>query len=129
MTQTQKPTANLPSWAKPLTRPARYKALHGGRRGAKSWTVGQILVLQAAERPLRVACVREHQNSIAESSKQVLEDSIHRLGLSERFILQRDHIYGWNGSHFFFRGLSKVTEQSIRSWEGVDRVWVAPPDR
>ncbi len=124
MTQTQKLTANLPSWAKPLARPVRYKALYGGRGGGKSWTAGQIHVLQAAERPLRVACVREHQNSIAESSKQVLEDSIHRLGLDDHFIIQRDHIYGRNGSHFFFRGLSKVTEQSIRSWEGVDRVWV-----
>ena len=76
MTLTLAPTANLPTWAKPLTRPARYKVVYGGRGGAKSWTVAQLLTLQAVQEPLRVACVREYQVSIAESSKQVIEDSI-----------------------------------------------------
>ena len=118
------PIAHLPTWAKPLNKPARYKVLYGGRGSAKSWTVAQMLVLRAVTEPIRVACVREFQRSIAESSKQVIEDSIHRLGLTDHFIIRRDHIYGRNGSHFFFRGMSKVTEQSIRGWEAVDVVWV-----
>ena len=53
-------TAHLPNWAKPLTRPARYKVLYGGRGSGKTWTTAMLLALRASERPLRVACVREY---------------------------------------------------------------------
>ena len=115
--------AHLPTWAKPLTRPARYKALHGGRGSAKSWTVAAILLLQAMENPLRVLCAREVQKSIEESSKQVLEDAIARLGFSEFWDVRRERIYGANGSVFRFRGMNSVTNRNVRSLEGVDRVW------
>ena len=123
------PTANLPAWAKPLARPARYKVIHGGRGSAKTWTVATLLVLQSVECPIRVACVREFQRSIQESAKRTIEDSIDRLGLRSHFNIQRDNIYGRNGSHFFFRGMSTSTEEAIRGWEAVDVVWVEEAQR
>ena len=123
------PTANLPAWAKPLARPARYKVIHGGRGGAKTWTVAALLVLRSVECPIRVACVREFQRSIQESAKRTIEDSIDRLGLRPHFNIQRDNIYGRNGSHFFFRGMSTSTEEAIRGWEAVDVVWVEEAQR
>ena len=123
------PTANLPAWAKPLARPARYKVVHGGRGSAKTWTVATLLVLQSVECPIRVACVREYQRSIQESAKRTIEDSIDRLGLRSHFNIQRDNIYGRNGSHFFFRGMSTSTEEAIRGWEAVDVVWVEEAQR
>ena len=121
--------AQLPAWAKPLTRPARYKVLYGGRGSGKTWTTATLLVLRAAERPLRVACVREYQKSIHESAKRTIEDSIGRLGLGAHFEIQRDYIRGRNGSLFFFRGMSTSTEEAIRGWEAVDAVWVEEAQR
>ncbi len=121
--------AQLPAWAKPLTRPARYKVLYGGRGSGKTWTTATLLVLRAAERPLRVACVREYQKSIHESAKRTIEDSIGRLGLGAHFEVQRDYIRGRNGSLFFFRGMSTSTEEAIRGWEAVDAVWVEEAQR
>ncbi len=121
--------AHLPRWADQLLKAARYKVLYGGRGGAKTWTVAILLVLMAAQRPMRWACVREYQRSIQESAKRTIEDSIHRMGLSNHFIIQRDHIYGKNGSHFFFRGMSDTSAESIRGWEAVDGVWVEEAHR
>ena len=121
--------AQLPAWAKPLTRPARYKVLYGGRGSGKTWTTATLLVLRAAERPLRVACVREYQKSIHESAKRTIEDSIGRMGLGAHFEVQRDYIRGRHGSLFFFRGMSTSTEEAIRGWEAVDAVWVEEAQR
>lgn len=106
-----------------LFRPARYKVLFGGRGGAKSWGVARALLLQAAERPLRVLCAREFQNSIADSVHKLLADQADALGLGAFFDVQQRTIVGRNGSEFSFAGLHhNVT--SIKSFEGVDRCWV-----
>ena len=123
MTQIQKLAANLPSWAKPLLRPARYKAVYGGRGSAKSWTTAALLLLTGMERPLRILCVREVQRSIEESSKQVLEDTIQRVCPPGFWDVRRERIVGANGSSFRFRGMNSVTNRNVRSLEGVNVVW------
>ena len=115
--------AHLPDWAEPLLKPARYKVLYGGRGGGKSWTVATLLLLMGAERPLRIVCMRETQKSIAESSKQVLEDTIRALGLESYWDIKRDWIRGQSGTVFRFHGMNDVTNKNIRSLEGVDIVW------
>lgn len=119
----------LATWSRPLFEPHRYKVLYGGRASGKTWQVAAALVIQAAQQPLRIACVREHQKSIAESAKRTLERWIEAAGLTDRFVVQRDQILGRNGSQFFFRGMSTSTEESIRGWESVDRVWVEEAQR
>src|SRR4051812_43998334 len=72
--------AEVPRALKPLLRPARYKAAHGGRGGAKSHFFAEQLVARCAQQPTRAACIREVQNSLKESVKQLLVDKIAKLG-------------------------------------------------
>jgi phage terminase large subunit len=117
--------ADFPAKLQPLFRPARYKVLYGGRGGAKSWGIARALLIQAAERPLRVLCTREVQKSIKDSVHRLLHDQIKALGYEGLFeVVQSEIRHKTNGSLFLFAGLSDQTVDSIKSFEGVDVVWV-----
>lgn len=107
-----------------LFTPKRYKVAYGGRGGSKSWGFARALLMEAAERPLRILCAREVQKSIKESVHQLLSDQIELLGLSEEYSITQTEIKGRNGSLFSFAGLSNQTSISIKSYEGYDRCWV-----
>jgi len=107
-----------------LNTPARYKVAHGGRGSGKSWTVARMLVLLAASRPLRVLCARETQKSIQESVHRLLKDQIDMLGLRDAFDVQETRILGRNGSDFAFAGIRQQGVTNLKSFEGVDVVWV-----
>ena len=94
-----------------------------------SWSVSGMLILMGTQRPLRIACVREVQSSITESSKRALESWIKRLGLGNFYRVQKYTINGSNGTYFFFQGLSGATEESIKSWEDIDMVWFEEAQR
>lgn len=113
----------LPLKFAPMFRPMRFKALWGGRGGAKSHTIAEALVVAAAGRPLRILCARETQKSIKESSKKLLEIKIEKLGLSKFFTITLTEIRGLNGSVFLFEGL-RTNPEAIKSMEGIDIVWV-----
>lgn len=53
----------------------------------------------------------------------MLADQIQALGLGEFYEVQQTVIKGRNGTEFLFAGLSDQTSQSIKSYEGVDKVW------
>jgi phage terminase large subunit len=107
-----------------LFEPARYKVAYGGRGSAKSWSVARALLLQATTKPLRVLCTREVQKSIKQSVHKLLSDQIQALGLGHFFEILETEIRGVNGSEFSFAGLASHTIDSIKSFEGCDRVWV-----
>jgi phage terminase large subunit len=46
------------------------------------------------------------------------------MGLGSFFAVTQNEIRGANGSEFIFAGLSNLTAESIKSYEGVDIVWV-----
>jgi len=50
-----------------LFEPSRYKILYGGRGSAKSWSVARALIAIAVQKPTRILCARELQNSISDS--------------------------------------------------------------
>ena len=114
----------LPEKIAPIFRPRRYKVLHGGRGGAKSWSVAAVLLVMAAERPLRILCAREVQKSMRDSVHRLLKDQVVRLGLHAFFEVLDTEIRGANGSLFLFSGLQSHTVDSIKSYEGVDIVWI-----
>lgn len=116
--------AQFPAKLKCLFRPKRYKVAHGGRGSAKSWGFARALLIQAAQRPLRVLCAREVQKSIKDSVHRLLTDQIQALGLGGSFEVFETEIRGRNGSLFLFAGLAQHTVESIKSYEGVDVVWV-----
>lgn len=107
-----------------LFQPKRYKVLFGGRGGAKSWGVSRALIILAASRPMRVLCAREVQKSMRDSVHRLLKDQIEAMGYSGFYQTLESEIRGNNGSLFLFTGLQSHTVDSIKSFEGVDVVWV-----
>lgn len=114
----------FPDYAEALFTPKRYKVLYGGRGSAKSWSVARALLIQAAQAPMRVLCTREVQKSIKDSVHRLLSDQIQAMGLGGFYEVLETEIRGKNGSIFLFSGLLQHTIDSIKSFEGVDRVWV-----
>lgn len=116
--------AEFPAKLQFLFRSARYKVAYGGRGSGKSWSFARALLIQAAEKPLRVLCAREVQKSIKDSVHRLLADQIEALGLQSVYEVMETEIRGVNGSLFVFSGLLQQTIDSIKSFEGIDRVWV-----
>lgn len=104
--------------------PHRYKVAYGGRGSGKSWGFARALLIQGASAPLRILCTREVQKSIADSVHKLLADQISGLGLTDFYEVQQTTIRGRNGTEIIFAGLQSHTVDSIKSYEGVDRVWV-----
>ncbi|WP_230207077.1 PBSX family phage terminase large subunit [Novosphingobium sp. Gsoil 351] len=124
----------LPDWATWLDvrqndshEPVRHRVFFGGRGGAKSWTIALKLIERARRCPTRILCLREFQNSMRDSSKKLIEDSIERMemgpGGDRFFSFTEREIRGRNGSVFTFVGLNGK-DASIKSYEGYDLAWV-----
>lgn len=120
-------TAELPAYADVLFGAQRYTVLYGGRAAGRSWSVARALLIQAAERPLRVLCARELQNSIKDSVHRLLTDQIALLGLPGYTVTQYE-IRHANGSLFLFEGL-RYNVNRIKSLEGIDVAWVEEAER
>lgn len=101
----------------------REAAVWGGRYSLKSHSVARCLLIKAREKKKRIGCFREFQNSIAESSYQLLADLIHKYKLNDFELTQNSIVNKINGSDFLFKGLWN-NEQSIKSIEGIDIAWV-----
>jgi phage terminase large subunit len=108
----------------PLLKPARYKAAHGGRGGAKSHFFAEQLVLRCFARETRAACIREVQNSLKESVRQLIIDKIQKFGLGGFFEVLEGEIRGANGSLIIFKGMQSYNAENIKSLEGFDIAWV-----
>ena len=103
----------LPEKLAPLFEPRRYKVLHGGRGGGKSWSVAAVLLAMAADQPLRILCAREIQKSMRDSVHRLLRDQIVKLGMEQFYEVFDTEIRGANGSLFLFTGLQSHTVDSI----------------
>lgn len=107
-----------------LTEKARYKVAHGGRGGAKSWSIARALIAHALQGKHLILCVREFQSSIADSVHKLLKDQIAAMGLSPFFDATENEIRcRVTGSKFIFKGLRRNINE-IKSTEGVTIVWV-----
>jgi phage terminase large subunit len=113
----------FPQKLRVLFEPKRYKVAHGGRGGAKSWGFARAQLILGAQRKLRILCTREVQKSLKDSVHKLLSDQIQALGLGQFYEVQAAVIKGANGTEFLFAGLSDLTAESIKSFEGVDIVW------
>lgn len=118
----------LPAAFRELFLPARHKAYHGGRGGAKSHSFATVLAIMGKQRPLRWLCTREIQKSIRTSVKQLLDDKIRDLGLGDHYTSTDRGLAGRNGTEFLFAGL-RTNPENIKSMEGLDGVWVEEADR
>lgn len=102
----------------------RHAVIEGGRYSLKSHTVARFLLLTARSKRVRIACLRQFQKNIADSSYQLLIDLIQQYGFSE-FVWTNDTITNTNtGSTFIFKGLDRNVETTIKSLEGIDMAWI-----
>lgn len=108
----------------PLVGPARYKGAYGGRGGAKSHFFAEMLVLRCYAKTTRAVCIREIQNSIKDSVKQLLTDKIQSLGLGGAFNVLDSEIRGPRGSLIVFKGMQSYNADNIKSLEAYDIAWV-----
>ena len=106
-----------------LFKPARYKVARGGRGSGKSWGFARAILLRCVDQQTRVLCTREVQKSIKQSVHQLLSDQIEAMGLSALFEVLQTEIRGPHGSQIFFSGLSDITADQLKSFEGVDIAW------
>ncbi len=103
---------------------APYKVAHGGRGSTKSWSFARALLLHGVAKAIRVLCIREVQKSIKDSVHQLLKDQIMVLGLEAIYEVKETEIVSRrNGTRFLFVGLSELTADSIKSYEGIDIAW------
>jgi len=116
----QTPEAFAPLWE----RHARYKGAWGGRGSGKSHDRAQACVIDML-RGHRIVGVREVQNTIRDSVKQLVEDYITHMGVAEHFEKVRDEIRcPATGGNMIFRGLRDYSAESIKSLEGYTRCWI-----
>ena len=106
-----------------LTKTARYKGYYSGRGCAKSHTFAEAALILAAKRGWLWLCCREHQKSIRDSVKALLDAKIVDSGLVDYFHSTNNEIGARSGGGFIFEGLANNV-QGIRSKEGVNAVWI-----
>ncbi len=116
--------ANIPAIFEPLFKPKRYKVFYGGRGGGKSQNFAAALIIISYSKKMLILCVRQIQNSIADSVHKLLKEQIEALGLLSAFDITDTNIRcKRTGSEFIFKGIMRnITE--IKSTQGVDILWV-----
>ena len=108
----------------PLLTPKRYKGAYGGRGGAKSHFFAERALKTCVARPTRIVCIREIQESIRDSVRQLLVDKIQKLGVGHLFTALDSEIRGPNGSLIIFKGMQSYNAETIKSLEAYDIAWV-----
>lgn len=83
-----------------------------------------MLIVRCFTQTTRAACIREVQNSIKDSVRQLLIDKIQKMGLGYAFDVLDQEIRGHNGSLIIFKGMQSYNAENIKSLEGFDIAWV-----
>ena len=106
--------------------PHTHNIITGGRGGAKTRTVGSLIVEIMKQSPLNVICGREIQKSLKESSFAVMKNEIERSDYGDYFTIRESDstITSWTGGRAVFTGLQQHTTDSIKSYEGFHWVWI-----
>ena len=119
---------NLPPKLLPLTDPEvfnkyQYFIIKGGRGGAKSQSVGRLILYLAEKYKLRIVCGRETQNSISESVYSLHADLIREFQLN--FDIQASKITSRvTESTINYRGFRDQGAFNVQGLEGVDLVHI-----
>lgn len=82
------------------------------------------MILRCYQQRTRAVCIRETQNSIKDSVKQLLSDKISALGLGREFGVLETEIRGPDGSLIIFKGMQSYNADNIKSLEAYDIAWV-----
>jgi phage terminase large subunit len=105
------PTASV---FEPLLQAGRYKAAYGGRGSGKSHFFGELIVETCqAERGTLAVCIREAQQTLAQSSKRLIESKIASLGVGNGFRIFNDKIETPGDGIIIFRGMQSYTFKAV----------------
>lgn len=125
---------HIPKKLEGIRDPYRYKALWGGRGGAKSHTFAELLVEKhIKDGSKRSVCVREVQKSIKDSVHQLILDKITNWQANYLFEEKNGEIHrrpetlqdpSQQAGLIIFRGLQHYNVDSIKSLEGYSTAWV-----
>jgi phage terminase large subunit len=77
-----------------------------------------------AERGMLAVCIREAQQTLAQSSKRLIESKIASLGVGNGFRIFSDKIETPGDGIIIFRGMQDHTSESIKSLEGFGIAWI-----
>lgn len=122
------PQISYPEVFQDLFKPSEYKVFLGGRCGAKSWSFAMALICHyGILSPLRILCAREIQDSIDDSVKKILDDTIARYNLESFYTSTKKEIRGANGTSFIFAGL-RDNISKFKSKEAIDICWIEEAD-
>ena len=124
----ERTTVRYNPWAEELYQPSGlydFNMVGGGRGSSKTYEITQAIAYRGHQEPLRIAICREHLNSIKESAKPELDERIRALGLErpDCYTIHDTSIDHANGTHIFWQGLSKSSEEDIKGLK-ANIVWV-----
>lgn len=102
----------------------RYKLYYGGRAGGKSYAFADSLLFLGRMKKLRIACMREVQESIKDSVHKLLSDRISFYDLGDYKVMETQIVNKISGTTFIFKGLQEQNAGNIKSLEGIDIVWL-----
>jgi phage terminase large subunit len=102
----------------------RYRGAYGGRGSGKSFSFAKMLAVRGYQKPIRILCARELQNSIRDSVHSGLVSAIEsEPWLAANYEWGESYIRGKNGTEFIFKGL-RHNAREIKSLDGIDICWV-----
>lgn len=116
----------VPSKLRPVftAQGVRYRGAYGGRGSGKSATFAQMALLRGMERPTRILCGREIQNSIRESVHAELCHWVEALGLGWFYECGDTYIRSpINGTEILYRGFLRNLN-SIKSMSNIGLVLI-----
>lgn len=113
-------------WAQLLDEKYKYIFIKGGRKSGKSHEAANYVVNRSLQNPdLSIACIRQVQKAIKNSSKKIVEDKIRLFGVQSTYDIVQSEIRNKYGSGIFaFEGLQDHTADSIKSLENFKLAWV-----
>ncbi len=107
-------------------RGVRYIGAYGGRGSGKSYFFAEEVVDAMVENPdLSVACIREVQKSLKDSSKKTIEGIIRKKRYEREFEILGGMIRRRGGHGYcIFTGMQNHTADTIKSLEGFKLAWI-----
>ena len=105
-----------------LTKNKQIKVAIGGRGSGKSLGFGDMLTFKMLTEEADVYCLREFQDSIADSVHRVFEGSVNDRLKLEGWTIQRDSIIAPNGARTVYKGAAR-NPNSIQSAQGFKYSW------
>lgn len=118
--------AHSPSWTKDLFKPSRFKAVYGGRAGAKSHSLAELMLARMILDPdLQCVCIRRYRSSLTNSVLLLLKNKVAERGWDKYFEVQATQIKRRGERGFIaFIGMQDHNATTIKGYEGFGIGWV-----